>query len=47
MHRHYAKPMSFRDVIMANLGVTDRKKRNNLMQEGYRRLNNCHPDLPG
>ena len=46
MYQHYSKPMSSKSVIMARSAFTDREKRNILMEEGYRRLRNGHPDLP-
>ena len=46
LHQHYSKPMSSKSVIMARSAFTDREKRNILLEEGYRRLRNCHPDLP-
>ena len=38
--------MASRSVIMARSAFTDREKKNILIEEGNRRLRNCHPDLP-
>ena len=46
MHQHYSKPVSSKSVIMARSAFTDREKRNILIEEGNRRMRNCHPDLP-
>ena len=46
MHEHYTKLVSSKSVIMERSAFTNREKRNILMEEGNRRLRNCHPDLP-
>ena len=46
LHQHYTKPMASKAVIMARSAFTDREKKNMLVEEGNRRLRNCHPDLP-
>ena len=46
LHQLYTKPMASRAVIMARSAFTDREKKNILVEEGNRRLRNCHPDLP-
>ena len=46
LHQHYTKPMASKSVIMARSAFTDTEKKNILVEEGNRRLRNCHPDLP-
>ena len=46
MFNHYSKPMASTAVVMARSALTLRQKRDILLQEGSRRLRNCHPGLP-
>ena len=45
-HRHYAKPMSSREVILARSAIPASSKRDILTQEGGRRLRNCDIKMP-
>jgi hypothetical protein len=45
-HSHYSKPMSPSEVVLARSAMSSTSKRNILVQEGTRRLKNCHLALP-
>jgi hypothetical protein len=45
-HGHYSKPMSSTEVVLARSAMSATTKRNILVQEGTRRLKNCHLSLP-
>jgi hypothetical protein len=44
-HNHYSKPISSTEVILARSAMSSTTKRNILVQEGTRRLKNCHQSL--
>ena len=46
MFQHYSKPMATKSLIMAKSAFTTREIKNILLEEGSRRLRNCHPELP-
>jgi hypothetical protein len=45
-HSHYFKPMSSTEVVLAKSAMSSTAKRNILVQEGTRRLKNCHLSIP-
>ena len=46
LHKHYAKPMASRAVVMAKSAFPAATKKNIMLEEGSRRLRNCSPALP-
>ena len=46
MHSFYKKSVSSKKVVMARSALSNQSKRSIMVSEAFRRLANCHPDLP-